>query len=306
MLELVRGVYMIYTCTTNPSLDYYITLKDLKMGINNRSDMEMFEAGGKGVNVSIVLNNFHIQSTCLGFLGGFTKDFYLSFISAYPNIQPLFTTIKENTRINVKIMDSNYETGLNAIGPHISDEEYNKFKSRLFNIYSDDIFVLSGSVEDEIEDRIVENVKELGRDGVRIVLDTEPQLIDQLIESKPFMIKLNDTYLEYKNDSLENLAKDMVNRGVKFVLYSSVNKRSYLFTQDEILMCNSLEGGLVNSTGSADSMVAGFIYGVIRGANSIESFKYANAASLATSMSNDLGSKEKIEQLFDKIEVNKL
>ena len=51
-------------------------------------------------------------------------------------------------------------------------------------------------------------------------------------------------------------------------------------------------------------MVAGYLYGVIRGASVEESFKYANAASLATCMSNDLGSKEKIEELFDTIEVS--
>lgn len=294
---------MIYTCTTNPSLDYYITLQELKMGINNRSDMEMYEAGGKGVNVSIVLNNFHIQSNCLGFLGGFTKDFYLNFLTNFPNIQPLFTTIKDNTRINIKLMDNKYETGLNAKGPHISDEEFNKFKSRLFNIYSDDIFVLSGSVQDEIEDRMVEIVKQLSSDGVRIVLDSEPQLVDQLVDIKPFMIKLNDTYLDYAKADLMDIAKKFIDNGVKYVLYSSANKPSYLFTKEETLMCNNLDNNLVNTTGSADSMVAGFIYGVIRGANPTESFKYANAASLATSMSNDLGSKEKIENLFDTMKV---
>jgi 1-phosphofructokinase len=64
---------MIYTCTTNPSLDYYITLPEIKKGAYNRTDMEMFDAGGKGVNVSIVLNNFRIPSVALGFLGGFAK-----------------------------------------------------------------------------------------------------------------------------------------------------------------------------------------------------------------------------------------
>ena len=82
---------MIYTCTTNPSLDYYITVPNkLIAGENHRSDMEMYEAGGKGVNVSIVLNNFRIPSVCMGFLGGFTRDFYLTFIANYPNVQPLF------------------------------------------------------------------------------------------------------------------------------------------------------------------------------------------------------------------------
>ena len=53
-------------------------------------------------------------------------------------------------------------------------------------------------------------------------------------------------------------------------------------------------------------MVAGALYGIIRGGTAIESFKYANAASLATSMSNDLGSKSKIEEIFDSIEVEEI
>ena len=87
---------MIYTCTTNPSLDYYIAIDELLPGADLRSSSEMYDAGGKGVNVSIVLNNFRIPNVCLGFLGGFTKDYYLSYLSNYPNIQPLFTTIKDN------------------------------------------------------------------------------------------------------------------------------------------------------------------------------------------------------------------
>ena len=69
---------MIYTITTNPSLDYYLSFRgSLKGGENNRSDFELYDAGGKGVNVSIFLNSMNIQSTALGFLGGFTADFYL-------------------------------------------------------------------------------------------------------------------------------------------------------------------------------------------------------------------------------------
>ena len=294
---------MIYTCTTNPSLDYYMTLGELKFGINNRSDMEMYEAGGKGVNVSIVLNNFHIPSYALGFLGGFTKEYYLSFISKYPNIQPLFTSIKDNTRINLKIMDNKYETGLNAVGPHISAEEFMKFRNRLSNIYADDIFVLSGNIEEEIKEGMIEIVHQLCADGVKIVLDTDSDVIDRCLDIKPFMVKLNDNYFENKDSDVVAMGKKMIECGVKNVLYSAAHKPSYMFTQSKRMMCHNLEDSLVNTTGSADSMVAGFLYARIRGGDDLESFKYANAASLATSMSNDLGSKEKIEEEFKEIEV---
>lgn len=297
---------MIYTCTANPSLDYYLTFDDINLGTNNRSEMEIFEAGGKGVNVSIVLNNFQIPSSCLGFLGGFTKDFYLSYISKFPFIQPLFTTINDNTRINVKLMDNKNETSLNAKGPFISNSEFDKFKLRLNKVYKDDYFILSGNIGNDIKDKMVEVIHELSRDGVKIILDADDDIVKKCIDAGIFMVKLNDYFLnDYKLDVFK-ASKELIDLGIKYVLYSNAGKPSYLFTSDITLKCKNLENNLINSTGSSDSLVAGALYGIIRGADPIECFKYANAASLATSLSNDLGSKEKIEELYDSIEVEEI
>ena len=294
---------MIYTCTTNPSLDYYITIPSLEMGGVNRSDMEMFDAGGKGVNVSIVLNNFRIPNVALGFLGGFTKDFYLSYLNQYPNIQPLFTTIADNTRINVKLMDNVYETSINAKGPHITDAEFERFRGRMNSIYTDDYFVLSGNIETEIADRVIDVMRELAQDRVRLILDVDKEILDRCADLKPYAIKLNDKNFE---GDLLTVGKEFIEKGVAYVLYSAPQKPSYLFCKEGTLICDNLSDSLVNVTGSADSMVAGFIYGRLRGATSEESFRYANAASLATCMSNDLGSKEKIEDIFDTIQVREI
>ena len=294
---------MIYTCTTNPSLDYYITIPEVKLGSNNRSDMELYDAGGKGVNVSIVLNNFHIPSVCIGFLGGFTKDFYLSFLANYPNIQPLFTTIADNTRINIKIMDNTLETSINAKGPRITDMEFARFRNRLNSIYTDDIFVLSGNIEAEIKDRMIDLVQELSADGVKVFLDTDKDVLDRCRNMKLFGIKLNDSNV---NGDVKEVAAEYLEGGVENVLYSAPHKPSFVFTKNAALECDNLKDSLVNVTGSADSMVAGFLYAYIRGADTKECFKYANAASLATCLSNDLGSKEKIEELFGKIEVKEI
>ena len=299
---------MIYTCTTNPSLDYYITFENqLKHNASNRSLMEMYEAGGKGVNISIVLNNFQIPSVCLGFLGGFTKDFYLTFISNYPNIQPLFTTIKDNTRINVKVMDAENETSLNAKGPHITSEEFEKFKKRTNSIYTGDYFVLSGMVQDEIDKDIVSLIHELAKDDVKIVLDTDKNIIDNCMDIKPYLIKINDNYIPNSTtDEVIKVGKEMINNGAQNVLFSAAKKDSILLTGDKIYKCANIENNLVNTTGSSDSMVAGFLYSVLRGSNSLEAFKYANAASVATSLTNDPDSKRMIEERYINIEVSEI
>ena len=46
---------MIYTVTLNPSLDYIMQVDNLKRNSVNRCTSESLIAGGKGLNVSIML-----------------------------------------------------------------------------------------------------------------------------------------------------------------------------------------------------------------------------------------------------------
>ena len=61
---------MIYTITFNPALDYIVKMDDFNLGHVNRSSCESVYAGGKGINVSIVLNNLGVKSKALGFIAG--------------------------------------------------------------------------------------------------------------------------------------------------------------------------------------------------------------------------------------------
>ena len=65
---------MIYTITFNPSLDYIANCEDFRLGETNRVSKEIIFPGGKGINVSIVLSNFGMDTTALGFLAGFTGE----------------------------------------------------------------------------------------------------------------------------------------------------------------------------------------------------------------------------------------
>ena len=65
---------MIYTITFNPALDYIVKMDDFNLGHVNRTNSESVYAGGKGINVSIVLNNLGVKSKALGFIAGFTGD----------------------------------------------------------------------------------------------------------------------------------------------------------------------------------------------------------------------------------------
>ena len=63
---------MIYTVTLNPALDYVIQVDHFKAGQINRNKSENICFGGKGINVSCILNELGFRSTALGFIAGFT------------------------------------------------------------------------------------------------------------------------------------------------------------------------------------------------------------------------------------------
>lgn len=93
---------MIYTVTVNPALDYVMQLKKVDAGSVNRSNDCQFLAGGKGINVSQILNQLDVDNTAWGFVGGFTGKELVRQLNV-KKIESDFVTISDDTRVNVKV-----------------------------------------------------------------------------------------------------------------------------------------------------------------------------------------------------------
>lgn len=57
-----------------------IQVPNCQLGILNRSMGEEYVAGGKGINMSIVLKRLGIDNTATGFLGGFSGNYIEEFL----------------------------------------------------------------------------------------------------------------------------------------------------------------------------------------------------------------------------------
>lgn len=120
---------MIYTVTLNPALDYNMYPENLAVGEINRSSRESLYFGGKGINVSFILNELGIPSVATGFIAGFTGSALESAASAFA-ITDFVRLEKGITRINVKLRAEN-ETDINAAGPEISDTDTERLFEKL-------------------------------------------------------------------------------------------------------------------------------------------------------------------------------
>ena len=144
---------MIYTITFNPALDYIVRLDHLNTGTINRTEQEYVLGGGKGINVSIVLNNMGVENTALGFISGFTGG-AIENILADMNCKTDFIKLDNGfSRINVKIK-SDTETEINGQGPDISDSAVKKLYEKLDSLNDGDTLVLAGSIPSSLSDSI--------------------------------------------------------------------------------------------------------------------------------------------------------
>ena len=127
-------------------IDYLVHVDHFKIGEVNRTNSEKILPGGKGINVSIVLNNLGIKSIPFGFIAGFTGQEIKRRIEDDFGIQTHFIKIENGySRINFK-MKSDEESEVNGNGPEINKYHLNEFYQKLDCLEVGDILVLSGSI----------------------------------------------------------------------------------------------------------------------------------------------------------------
>ena len=119
---LERGANMIYTITFNPAVDLVIQVPNCQLGTLNRSMSEEYVAGGKGINISVVLKRLGVDNIATGFLGGFTGKFIEEFLEK-EGVITHFISVDGTTRINVKVKGE-VETEINAAGATVNVEKF--------------------------------------------------------------------------------------------------------------------------------------------------------------------------------------
>lgn len=299
---------MIYTVTLNPSIDYVVRLKGLTPGITNRTESEEYYFGGKGINVSCVLAELDIDSTALGFTAGFTGEAIENGIRNY-RITTDFIRLKEGiSRINVKIK-AGEETEINGQGPHISDEELNRLFEKLDHIQSGDTLILAGSIPNTLPDDVYERMLERLKDkDIRIVVDATKKLLVNSLKYKPFLIKPNrqeiseifDVEVETEEDT-EKYAKKLLEMGAQNVLISLGGEGAMLIDEfGKKHKMGVLKEKVINTVGSGDSMVAGFVAGYEKEKSYPYALKLGSACGNATAFLPGLATKEKINEVLQK------
>ncbi len=306
---------MIYTVTLNPSIDYVVNMNQLKEGAVNRVATEHFYAGGKGINVSQILNQHEVENVALGFISGFTGEFIKGSLEE-KGIKTNFISLQDGcSRINMKIKTDTDETEINGAGPKIASEAIEALYQQLDALTSEDTLVLAGSIPASLPDDFYEQImKYVQEKNVKVIVDATKNLLLNVLKYHPFLIKPNHHEIaEMFNVTISdteqllyygNQLKEM---GAQNVLISMGGDGAILISEHgDVYRSNVPKGTVKNSVGAGDSMVAGFIAGYLQGNSYEEALRLGAASGSATAFSSDVATRDYINQLVSEINVTKL
>lgn len=297
---------MIYTVTLNPALDYVVQVEEFTLGAVNRTAGEQIYPGGKGINVSVVLNTLGYDSVALGFIAGFTGNQLIRELQKKGVRNDFISVERGMTRINVKVKGGK-ETEINGIGPEVPAIAAQVLQIQMERLKAGDVLVLSGSVPKTLPENIYEKLMaRLEERNVLVIVDTSGEALTNTLRYKPFLIKPNHHELGQlfnveisDKETAKVYAEKLQQMGARNVLVSMAEKGALLLDETgNIYSCDAPKGVVKNSVGAGDSMVAGFVAAFLETKDYERAFQIGVAAGSASAFSEYLPTKSDILEVY--------
>ncbi|MCP3031351.1 1-phosphofructokinase [Halobacillus sp. A1] len=301
---------MIYTCTLNPSIDYIMHVDGFQSGGLTRSNKTFYYPGGKGINVSRVMERLGVSTIALGYIGNFTGQFIINSLEQ-EGIKHNFIETGDYTRINVKLKGEQ-ESEINGPGPNVSELQLTQLLDQVRSLHEEDFLILAGSVPSSMPKDFYNQIADIcAQKNIPLVADTSGDALRQLLGKEVFFLKPNEHELGELFDttisSVEDAAyyaRKLVEQGAKHVIVSMGGKGAVYVDRDHKFYANVPKGEVKNSVGAGDSVVSGFIAGLSQGKSVEEAFRDGVATGSATAFQDDLCQKEDADHLKEEIKIS--
>lgn len=308
---------MILTITLNPSVDKRYNIKNFEKDNIFRTEEYQYTVGGKGLNVSKVVNILGEKVFATGFLGGYNGKFILDGLNKI-NIENKFVEINgENRSCLAIISDDGSQTEILERGPEINKNEMEEFL-KIYDELLDKVNIVSasGSIPYGIENNIYSKLIEMAKKKNKIfILDTSGEALKKGIDAGPYLIKPNIDEISYllgkEIKSLEDIiigCREIQKKGIEIIIVSLGEEGSVVFKDKKIYKINIPNVKVSNPVGSGDAMIAGIVVGFIKELEFEEILKLGAACGTANAMEDETGKvdKKNIEILLKEIQIEKI
>ena len=305
---------MIYTVTLNPALDKTVEIPSLTVDAVNRITSMRTDPGGKGINVSKVIQKLGGASVAAGILGGDTGRAILSALTEM-GLTTLFHFVEGETRTNMKIIDpdNHTNTDINEPGVTVSEEILEKLLEELLaKVTKEDIVVISGSMpKGSPKDTYYTWTKAFREKGAKVILDADGDLLKAGLKASPYLIKPNNhelgaltgRALETPEEIAETAAELMKEYGIGKVVVSMGGDGAVYVTKDKTIYAEGLKVTVGSTVGAGDSVVAALAVSEEEGKTLEETVRLSTAVGAANVMCSgtQAAEYEVVETLLPKV-----
>ena len=305
---------MIYTVTLNPALDKTVEIPSLTVDAVNRITSMRTDPGGKGINVSKVIQKLGRASVAAGILGGDTGRAILSALTEM-GLTTLFHFVEGETRTNMKIIDpdNHTNTDINEPGVTVSEEILEKLLEELLaKVTKEDIVVISGSMpKGSPKDTYYTWTKAFREKGAKVILDADGDLLKAGLKASPYLIKPNNhelgaltgRALETPEEIAETAAELMKEYGIGKVVVSMGGDGAVYVTKDKTIYAEGLKVPVGSTVGAGDSVVAALAVSEEEGKTLEETVRLSTAVGAANVMCSgtQAAEYEVVETLLPKV-----
>lgn len=308
----------IGTVTANPSIDQHISIDKLVKDDALRARAARRDPGGKGINVSMAVQELGGRTVAFGVSGG-CGGYMLKSLMAEKKI--LFETVElpEETRINVILTDlsDRTQTRISAPGPRMSLTAVDALVEMIL-AYAPlpEWWALGGSLPPGVPgDFYARLVSRLQAKGARCALDADGEMLELGVQAKPFLIKPNEyefarlTGRTFADEpSMGRAARELVAGGVGMVALTLGHNGALLVTRDIALRATCPPVEVRSKVGAGDSFVAGLLSALSDGRPIEEALRMGMAAGTAAVMNDgtQLCSRGDVERLLSQVRIEPL
>lgn len=259
----------VLTVTLNPAIDKTAIVSNFKIGKDFRENALFLAAGGKGINVSRVLQRLSKPTVATGFIGGPNGEYLKKHLDD-ERIKHDFCRIMDNARTSLTIIDPALNTITRVLerGPVVTKKDLDSFRRKYLKLLKESCYVVfSGrnvpGAPDSFYSELITIAK---KNSVNTVFDTSGKPYELGLKRKPFMVKPNlkeaEQALGKKLPSFSQVkqaARDLHRFGIMIVAITMGSRGALVFNGKEMIMATPPKVNRLSPVGCGDAFIGGFI-----------------------------------------------
>jgi 1-phosphofructokinase family hexose kinase len=186
---------MILTFTPNPGLDYLMFIDEFQPGVRIQVEGARYSLGGKGIDTSVALRTFEIDTLALSFVAGAAGQRFLGLLEGY-GVRHDMVWVEGETRVIHVVVERRHHRHTHLITSTLAITE--PAAADLIQRYQTHLpqanwVVAAGTLAPGWPVTLYQNLIELAQAAqVPILVDSSGPPLLQAIPARPAVLKLND------------------------------------------------------------------------------------------------------------------